>query len=83
MFFYDPTYFLVIIGLLLAAFASYGVQAAFKKYSNVKSYRHYTGFDAARKILDDNDIKCNFFDDSNSALFEKDLWKFLEKVLTF
>lgn len=56
MFYYDSTYFLVIIGFLLAAFASSGVQSAFRKYSKVKSYRHYTGFDAARKILDDNGL---------------------------
>ena len=56
MFFYDSTYILVIFGFILAAFASYGVQAAFKKYSKVKSFRHYTGRDAARKILDDNGL---------------------------
>lgn len=56
MLIYDPTYFLVIIGFLIAAFASSGVQMAFKKYSKVKSYRNYTGFDAARKILDDNGL---------------------------
>lgn len=56
MFFYDPTYFLVIIGFIFAAFASSGVQNAFRKYSKVKSYRNYTGADAARKILDDNGL---------------------------
>lgn len=56
MLFYDPTYFLVIIGFLLAAIASGGVQSAFNKYSKVKSYRGYTGADAARKILDDNGL---------------------------
>ena len=56
MLFYDPTYFLVIIGFLLAAIASGGVQSAFNKYSKVKSYRHLTGADAARKILDDNGL---------------------------
>lgn len=56
MFFYDPTYFLVIIGFIFAAFASSGVQSAFNKYSKVKSYRNYTGKDAARKILDDNGL---------------------------
>lgn len=56
MFYFDSTYILVIIGFLLAAIASGGVQSAFKKYSKVKSYRHYTGFDAARKILDDNGL---------------------------
>ncbi|MCR4719657.1 MAG: zinc metallopeptidase [Firmicutes bacterium] len=56
MLFYDPTYFLVLIGFLLASFASMGVQSAFNKYSKVKSIRHYTGKDAARKILDENGL---------------------------
>ncbi len=56
MLFYDSTYILVILGFLLASFASMGVQSAFKKYSAVKSYRHLTGMDAARKILDDNGL---------------------------
>lgn len=56
MLFYDSTYMLVILGFLLATLASTGVQSAFRKYSEVKSYRHYTGFDAARKILDDNGL---------------------------
>ncbi|MBQ7751916.1 MAG: zinc metallopeptidase [Clostridia bacterium] len=56
MYFYDPTYFLVIIGFLLASFASFGVQRAFNKYAKVHSLRHYTGKDAARKILDENGL---------------------------
>lgn len=56
MLFYDPTYILVLIGFLLAMFASNGVQRAFNRYSAVHSYRHYTGRDAARKILDDNGL---------------------------
>lgn len=56
MLFYDPTYILVIIGFLLATVASTGVQSAFNRYSKVKSYRHMTGADAARKILDDNGL---------------------------
>lgn len=56
MFLYDPTYFLVLIGFLLASFASVGVQSAFNKYSKVPSSRHYTGRDAARKILDENGL---------------------------
>ncbi len=55
-YYYDPTYFLVIIGFIFAMFASSGVQRAFNKYSKVKSYRNYTGADAARKILDDNGL---------------------------
>lgn len=56
MLFYDSTYILVILGFILASFASMGVQNAFGKYSKVHSYRHYTGMDAARKILDDNGL---------------------------
>lgn len=55
-FYYDPTYILVIIGFIFAMIASTGVQSAFNKYSKVKSYRGYTGADAARKILDDNGL---------------------------
>lgn len=55
-YYYDPTYFLVIIGFIFAMIASGGVQRAFNKYSKVKSYRNYTGADAARKILDDNGL---------------------------
>jgi len=55
-YYYDPTYFLVIIGFIFAMIASTGVQRAFNKYSKVKSYRNYTGADAARKILDDNGL---------------------------
>lgn len=56
MLFYDPTYVLVLLGFVFAMLASTGVQSAFRKYSGVKSYRHYTGADAARKILDDNGL---------------------------
>ena len=55
-YYYDPTYFLVIIGFVFAMLASTGVQSAFNKYSKVKSYRGYTGADAARKILDGNGL---------------------------
>ena len=55
-YYYDPTYILVILGFIFAMIASGGVQSAFRKYSKVKSYRGYTGADAARKILDDNGL---------------------------
>ena len=55
-YFYDPTYLLVIIGFLLASFASMGVNVTFKKYEKVKSMRNYTGADAARRILDANGL---------------------------
>lgn len=55
-YYYDPTYILVILGFIFAMFASGGVQRTFNKYSKIKSYRGYTGADAARKILDDNGL---------------------------
>ena len=55
-FFYDPTYILVLIGFALAAFASMGVSAAFKKYEKVLSARNLSGADAARRILDENGL---------------------------
>jgi len=51
-YYYDPTYILVIIGFIFAMIASTGVQSAFNKYAKVKSFRGYTGADAARQILD-------------------------------
>lgn len=55
-YYYDPTYFLVIIGFIFAMIASTGVQSAFNKYAKVKSFRGYTGADAARHILDQNGL---------------------------
>ncbi len=56
MFYYDPTYILVVIGFLLTLFASFGVKATFNKYDQVINSRGYTGATAARKILDANGL---------------------------
>lgn len=58
MFYYgfDPTYALVIIGFILTLFASFGVQATFKKYDKISNSRGFTGASAARKILDENGL---------------------------
>lgn len=50
-FFYDPTYFLVIIGVILSLWASARVKSTFAKYSNVRSMSGYTGAQAAERIL--------------------------------
>ncbi len=55
--FYDPTYMLVIIGLVITMIASANVSSTFKKYDKVKSYRGITGATAARRILDANGLK--------------------------
>ena len=80
MFFYDPTYFLVIIGFIFAAIASSGVQSAFNKYSKVKSYRNYTGADAARKILDDNGLEHIQVKRTGSILFGNSYSHYFKKV---
>lgn len=54
--FFDPTYFLVIIGALLCIGASAKVKSTFAKYSKVRSMSGYAGAQAAEKILHDAGI---------------------------
>lgn len=56
MWYYDPTYILVIFAFLLSAFASWGVQATFARYKDVRNARGLTGCEAARRILDSNGL---------------------------
>ena len=56
MYFYGGHYYLVIIGMLLCAYASYKVNATFKRYSKVANKRGFTGADAARYILESQGI---------------------------
>ncbi len=53
---FDPTYFLVIIGVLLSLAASAKVKSTFAKYSKVRSLSGMTGAQAAEKILHSADI---------------------------
>lgn len=50
-YYYDPTYFLVIIGLLLCLGASAMVKSTYRKYSEVYPSRHMTGAETAYMIL--------------------------------
>ena len=52
----DPTYILVIIGLVITLIASANVNSTFKKYDRVSSRRGITAADAARRILDANGL---------------------------
>ena len=47
----DPTYILVIVGLVLCMAASFKVQGTYKKYSKVRAMSGLTGALAAEKIL--------------------------------
>ena len=49
--FWDPTYLLVIIGMLLCLGASALVNSTMNKYSKVRNMSGLTGADAARRIL--------------------------------
>ena len=50
MFYYDPTYFLVLIGALISAAASWNVRSTFEKY-NRRARGGRTGRDVAEAIL--------------------------------
>ena len=53
-YYYDPTYFLLIPGLLLALYAQFKVSSTFAHYKGVPSRVHMTGAEIARAILDSN-----------------------------
>ena len=54
MFYFDRTYFLVLIGLLISSLAQANIQRKFDKYKKIKTQKSITGFDAARYILSTN-----------------------------
>ena len=49
--FYDPTYVLVLIGVVISLIASARVQTTFKRYNQVRSMSGYTGASAAEAVL--------------------------------
>ena len=49
--FWDPTYFLVIIGALICMIASARVKTTFNKYSKYRSRTNMTGKEAAQRVL--------------------------------
>lgn len=51
MFFWDPTYLLVIIGMAIAGWASAYVNSTYRKYDQFTSRKGITGTDAAKYIL--------------------------------
>jgi len=50
-YFYDPTYILVLIGMILSVAASAHVNSVFSKYSRVRSRLGATGADVASRML--------------------------------
>ncbi len=48
---YDPTYILIIIGVIITMAAQVKLRSTFSKYSNVRNMRGLSGREAAEKIL--------------------------------
>lgn len=50
-FWFDPTYILVLIGVVICMIASSKMNTTFRKYARVQSHNRMTGRDAAERIL--------------------------------
>lgn len=55
-FYWDPTYILVIIGMILCLGASALVNSTMNKYSRIRNMSGMTGADAARRILNNEGL---------------------------
>jgi uncharacterized protein len=55
-YYYDPTYFLIIIAALLSLFAQLKVKSTFARYSKTHARTGITGAEAAERILRSNGI---------------------------
>ncbi|HPL53832.1 MAG TPA: zinc metallopeptidase [Bacillota bacterium] len=54
---FDSTYLLVLPAIILAAYAQSKVSTTFNKYLRVRNSYGYTGYEAARRILDANGLQ--------------------------
>ena len=55
--FYNPLFLIITLpALLLAMWAQWRVQSAFRKYSQVRTYSGMTGAEVARRVLDFNGL---------------------------
>lgn len=54
--FYDPTYFLVLIGVIITIVASTKLNSTYQRYSAVRSACGMTGAEAAKRLLNDQGI---------------------------
>ncbi|MGX7350649.1 hypothetical protein RU97_GL001635 [Enterococcus canis] len=55
--FFDPTYLLVILGLVISGIASAYVNSTYRKFDEIRSQKNVTGTQAARYILQSQDIE--------------------------
>ena len=56
MFFFDPTFVLLLPALALMLWAQYKVKSTYKKYSQVPSATGFTGAQVARRLLDEGGL---------------------------
>lgn len=56
-FYYDKTYILVLIGLVISMLAQANITSKFNKYKKIKSKRGMTGAQAAQIVLDYNNYR--------------------------
>ena len=49
-FYYDPTYVMVLIGVVICMLASANVNRTFQKYSRIRSHSGMTGREAAELL---------------------------------
>ncbi|AJA48173.1 putative neutral zinc metallopeptidase [Clostridium pasteurianum DSM 525 = ATCC 6013] len=57
MWFFDPTFIILIPAIIISFWAQLKVSSTFDKYSRVRSRNGYTGADVARMILDSADLR--------------------------
>jgi len=57
MYYYDPTYILLIPAIIFTLIAQAKVNSAFKRFSKVRNRRNLTGAEAARRMLDYNGLQ--------------------------
>ena len=57
MYYFDPTYALVLVGVVLSLLTSARVKSTFNKYSRMHNSRGITGAQAARYVLDANGLR--------------------------
>lgn len=56
-FYFDKTYFLVLIGLVISMLAQANITSKFNKYRKIRSKRGMTGAEAAQMVLDYNNYR--------------------------
>lgn len=56
-FYFDRTYFLVLIGLVISMLAQANITSKFNKYRKIRSKRGMTGAEAAQMVLDYNNYR--------------------------